>query len=87
MIERSSAVFQSLGQRPIVGPFVWLRGFETSGLNPTTTSTWPEFKPNDSYTSPKVAMQTIVYATAQGCQAYEERGREMLGKDLQCINN
>lgn len=53
---------------PLVGLCVCLRG-----RSPATTSTWPEFSPAEGHNSPKVAVQTIVYATAHCCQV---KGKE-----------
>lgn len=56
--------------QPLVGSCVL-----AVSLYPATTSTWPEFSPVEGYNSPKVAAQTIVYATAHYCQVKGKRAR------------
>lgn len=46
-----------------------------AGRSPATTSTWPEFSRVEGYNSPKVAVQTIVYATAHYCQVKGEKSK------------
>lgn len=45
------------------------------GPSPATTSTWPQFSSVRGCNSPKVASQTIVYATAHHCQVKGKRRR------------
>lgn len=53
-----------------------------AGPSPATTSTWPEFSPVEGYNSPKVAGQTIVYATAHYCQVKGKRARQW--RNIEC---
>lgn len=46
-----------------------------AGPSHATTSTWPQFSTVEGYNSPKVAGQTIVYATARYCQVKGKRAR------------
>lgn len=59
-----------LRRRPLVGPCVWPQGrlLQQHPLGQSSTHV-------EGYNSPKVAAQTIVYATAQYCQVKGKRQR------------
>lgn len=58
-----------------------------AGPSPATTSTWPEFRPVEGYNSPKVAAQTIVYATAHHCQVKGKRARQWINMEGPCLKH
>lgn len=62
-----------LKPRPLVGSCVWLRGrlLQQHPLGQSSTHV-------EGYNSPKVAAQTIVYATAHYCQVKGKRARQWI---------
>ncbi|KAK5848481.1 hypothetical protein PBY51_006091 [Eleginops maclovinus] len=62
-----------LEPRPLVGSRVWLRGLLLQQHPLGQSSTHVE-----GYNSPKVAAQTIVYATAHYCQVKGKRARQWI---------
>ncbi len=69
-----------LERRPLVGSRVWLRGrlLQQHPLGQSSTHV-------EGYNSPKVAGQTIVYATAHYCQVKGKRARQRINMKGSCL--
>lgn len=69
-----------LERRPLVGSCVWLQGrlLQQHPLGRSSTHV-------ESYNSPKVAAQTIVYATAHYCQVKGKRARQWINMQGYCL--